>query len=233
MAARAYGDANDNGNIGNHNDNDYYDYNNKQTDQKSSANTRRSTKQTNTSTFNNNQAHHGFVFKAFTRESLTNIKRRKSSKAKKNSASYNIQEQSKPKLEPDPYLASGQQLPPALARQLPKELVGRPIEDIDPYYGDQEVSYLFNCLNRLIIIMIILISIYNHKKTFVIISRGKELTRFSAAEALYLLGPFHPIRRVALYILVNPIFNLLVILTILINCILMTLKGSDTEEKTE
>ena len=42
--------------------------------------------------------------------------------------------------EPDPFLASGQQLPPALVRQMPPELVGKPIEDIDLYYADQEVS---------------------------------------------------------------------------------------------
>lgn len=109
--------------------------------------------------------------------------------------------------EPDPYLASGQQLPPVLARQFPPELVGRPIEDIDPFYADCD--------------------------TFVIISRGRELTRFSASKALCLFGPFHPIRRIVLCILVNPIFNLLVMLTIVTNCILMTLKGSDQEEKTE
>lgn len=75
--------------------------------------------------------------------------------------------------------------------------------------------------------------IISNKQTFVIISRGKELTRFSAKKALYFFGPFHPIRRVVLYILVNPVFNLLVILTILINCILMTIQGSETVEKTE
>lgn len=42
--------------------------------------------------------------------------------------------------EPDPYLASGQQLPPALVRQMPAELIGKPIEDIDPFYADKEVS---------------------------------------------------------------------------------------------
>lgn len=42
--------------------------------------------------------------------------------------------------EPDPYLASGQQLPPAIIRHLPRKLVGKPIEDIDPYYADKEVS---------------------------------------------------------------------------------------------
>ena len=70
-------------------------------------------------------------------------------------------------------------------------------------------------------------------QTFVIISRGKELTRFSAKKALYLFGPFSPIRRVVLYILVSSIFNLFVILTILTNCILMTIQGSELVERTE
>lgn len=82
--------------------------------------------------------HHGFVFKAFTRESLINIQRRKNSKSKKHSLAY--LDPAKPKPEPDPYLVSGLQLPLAFIRQLPPELVGKPIEDIDPYYADQEVS---------------------------------------------------------------------------------------------
>ena len=151
--------------------------------------------------------HHGFVFKAFTRDSLASIQQRRRSTRSNSNKNAAYLDPAKQKPEPDPYLASGQQLPPALVRQLPSELVGKPIEDIDPYYEDKE--------------------------TFVIISRGKELTRFSATEALCMLGPFHPIRRVVLYILVHPVFNLLVILTILINCILMTIQGSETVEKTE
>lgn len=149
------------------------------------------------------QCHH-FEFKPFTIESLLNIRARRESRFV-DGAKERYKPQSE--REPDPYLASGQQLPPVLLRQLPAELIGRPIEDIDPFYSDKE--------------------------TFVIISRGKELTRFSASKALCVLGPFHPIRRIVLCILVNPVFNLLVMLTIITNCILMTLKGSDTEEKTE
>lgn len=96
--------------------------------------------------------------------------------------------------------------------------------------------YLIRLIKALwMLTTIVLFSHSNRKltKTFVIISRGKELTRFSATKALYLLGPFHPIRRVVLYILVNPVFNLLVILTILTNCILMTIQGSEMVEKTE
>lgn len=160
-----------------------------------------------------------FQFRPFTEDSLRKIKDRRESKISGSSSKQNQQNQQSQQnpnnansncldAEADPYLASGQQLPPILARQLPDELIGKPLEDIDPYYEDKE--------------------------TFVIVSRSKELTRFSATKALYFLGPFHPIRRVVLCILVNPIFNLLVMLTIVINCILMTLKGSeDTEDKIE
>lgn len=80
--------------------------------------------------------HHGFVFKAFTKESL--IEKRKNQLAKKKSVSH--LDPTRQVLEPEPYLASGQQLPPALVRQLPGELIGKPMEDIDPYYNDKEVS---------------------------------------------------------------------------------------------
>jgi len=89
---------------------------------------------------NNSLPHHGFVFKAFTKESLANIRDRKTSRCKNISASHWDPARLKP--QPDPYLASGQQLPLALIRQLPAELVGKPIEDVDPYYADQEVSSL-------------------------------------------------------------------------------------------
>lgn len=135
---RAFGDANLNGQGSfqvNPADDDY-DYRPK----------RRSTR--HNLLLNKNQAHH-YVFKAFTRESLINIRKRKCSIAssiksqsnanKKVSSDIQANVKLKP-TEPDPYLASGQQLPPALIRQLPAELIGRPIEDIDPYYADQEVS---------------------------------------------------------------------------------------------
>lgn len=86
--------------------------------------------------------HHGFNFKAFTRESLSNIQKRKSSKAKRSSAAH-LDPVTRQRLEPDPNLASGQQLPRAVVRQMPAELIGKPIEDIDPYYADQDVSIIF------------------------------------------------------------------------------------------
>ena len=49
-----------------------------------------------------------------------------------------------------------------------------------------------------------------------VVSKNKDIFRFSAAKALYLLDPFNPIRRVALYMLVHPFFSFLVIVTILV-----------------
>lgn len=120
MASR-YGDANENGNQ------DVCDLN------QGIALRRRPTRH-----FGSATAHHQYVFKPFTQDSIKNIQTRRASRVKRQSSAF--LDPSRAPLKPDPYLASGQQLPPALIRQLPVELVGQPIEDIDPYYADREVS---------------------------------------------------------------------------------------------
>lgn len=79
---------------------------------------------------------------------------------------------------------------------------------------------------------------YNHfppfiLQTFVVVSRGKDIFRFSATDALWMLDPFNPIRRVAIYILVHPLFSFFIITTILTNCILMIMPATPTVESTE
>lgn len=105
-------------------------------------------------------------------------------------------------LSSDPNLEAGMPLPKLLLNELPVELVATPIEDIDSYY--------------------------ENKRTFVVISKGKDIFRFSATNALWLLSPFNPIRRVAIYLLVHPVFSFVVIVTILVNCILMTMPSNPT-----
>ena len=51
----------------------------------------------------------------------------------------------------------------------PLELANMPLVDIDPYYAD--------------------------KRTFIVITKGGTILRFSATRALFLLSPFNPIRR--------------------------------------
>lgn len=87
--------------------------------------------------------HQEFEFKPFTKESLNKIHRRKLL-ARKKSVTTNSNkielDRAEQVAQPDPFLVSGQQIPPAFVRQLPKELIGSPIEDIDSYYADKEVS---------------------------------------------------------------------------------------------
>lgn len=70
-------------------------------------------------------------------------------------------------------------------------------------------------------------------QTFVVISKGRDIYRFSATNALWVLDPFNPIRRVAIYIFVHPLFSLFIITTILVNCILMIMPTTPTVESTE
>ena len=83
----------------------------------------------------------------------------------------------------------------------PPELASTPLVDIDPYFKD--------------------------KKTFIVLSKSGGIFRFHAGKALFLLSPFHPIRRVALRVLVHPYFSFIVIMTILANCYVMILPDSE------
>ncbi|KAL9871770.1 sodium voltage-gated channel paralytic isoform 19-T28 [Glossina fuscipes fuscipes] len=109
--------------------------------------------------------------------------------------------------QPDPTLEQGVPIPVRLQGSFPPELASTPLEDIDPYY--------------------------NNVLTFVVVSKGKDIFRFSASKAMWLLDPFNPIRRVAIYILVHPLFSLFIITTILVNCILMIMPTTPTVESTE
>lgn len=70
-------------------------------------------------------------------------------------------------------------------------------------------------------------------QTFVVISKGKDIFRFSATNALWALDPFNPIRRVAINVLVHPLFSIIIIMTILTNCVLMAVTPNPTIESTE
>ncbi|XP_052752159.1 sodium channel protein para isoform X19 [Galleria mellonella] len=109
--------------------------------------------------------------------------------------------------QPDATLEQGLPLPVRMQGSFPLELASTPLEDIDPFYHNQ--------------------------RTFVVISKGKDIFRFSATKAFWFLDPFNPIRRVAIYILVHPLFSLFIITTILVNCILMIMPTTPTVESTE
>ncbi|XP_058837805.1 sodium channel protein para-like isoform X2 [Topomyia yanbarensis] len=156
------------------------------------------------------------LFRPFTRESLQVIEARiadeeaKQRELEKKRAEGEIRYDDEDEDEgpqPDSTLEQGVPLPVRLQGGFPPELASTPLEDIDPFYSNQ--------------------------RTFVVVSKGKDIYRFSATNALYVLDPFNPLRRVAIYILVHPLFSLFIITTILTNCILMIMPASPTVESTE
>ncbi|XP_017780931.1 PREDICTED: sodium channel protein para isoform X5 [Nicrophorus vespilloides] len=156
------------------------------------------------------------LFRPFTRESLATIETRiadehaKQKELEKKRADGEIRYEDEDEDEgpqPEQSLEQGLPLPVRLHGSFPPELASTPLEDIDPFYSNQ--------------------------RTFVVISKGKDIFRFSATNALWILDPFNPIRRVAIYILVHPLFSLFIITTILVNCILMIMPTTPTVESTE
>ncbi|NXD39871.1 SCN5A protein, partial [Copsychus sechellarum] len=111
-------------------------------------------------------------FRRFTQESLAEIKKRIA--AKKNCRRNTIEQKPKEKPRPQLDLKAFQKLP-ALYGNPPPELIGEPLEDLDPYYKDHKI--------------------------FIVLNKQKTIYRFTATRALWIFSPFHPIRRRAIKIL--------------------------------
>lgn len=156
------------------------------------------------------------VFRPFTQESLAAIEARIAEENAKKNELQKKKEEGEPVYndddddegpQADPNLEQGMPLPNRLQSSFPEDLVGVPLEDIDQFYHNQ--------------------------KTTVVISKGKDIFRFSATDAMWLLSPFNPVRRTAIFILIHPLFNFFIICTILANCVLMIMPTSETIESSE
>ncbi|XP_066490743.1 sodium channel protein type 3 subunit alpha isoform X4 [Tiliqua scincoides] len=137
-------------------------------------------------------------FRYFTRESLAAIEKRcAEEKAKKPKQDHaDDDDENGPK--PNSDLEAGKTLP-FIYGDIPSGMVSEPLEDLDPYYSN--------------------------KKTFVVLNKGKAIFRFSATSALYILTPFNPLRKIAIKILVHSLFSMLIMCTILTNCVFMTMSN--------
>uniref|UniRef100_Q9JJV9-2 Isoform 2 of Sodium channel protein type 5 subunit alpha n=1 Tax=Mus musculus TaxID=10090 RepID=Q9JJV9-2 len=136
-------------------------------------------------------------FRRFTRESLAAIEKRMAEKQARGSATSQESREGLPEEEaprPQLDLQASKKLPDLYGNP-PRELIGEPLEDLDPFYSTQ--------------------------KTFIVLNKGKTIFRFSATNALYVLSPFHPVRRAAVKILVHSLFSMLIMCTILTNCVFM------------
>ncbi|XP_063065441.1 sodium channel, voltage gated, type VIII, alpha subunit a [Engraulis encrasicolus] len=137
-------------------------------------------------------------FKYFTLESLANIERRiaeeKAKPPPKPDSSYRDDEdENKPK--PNRDLEAGKNLP-FIYGDIPKGMVATPLEDLDNFY-----------MNR---------------KTFIVVNKGKTIYRFSATPSLYMISPFNIARKIAIKILIHSWFSMIIMCTILTNCVFMT-----------
>uniref|UniRef100_A0A3B1IDF5 Sodium channel protein n=2 Tax=Astyanax mexicanus TaxID=7994 RepID=A0A3B1IDF5_ASTMX len=133
----------------------------------------------------------------FTRESLAGIEQRIAEEQARNARRYqeDLGDVELPKPRAD--LEAGKQLP-RIFGDIPSGLVGVPLEDIDPFY-------------------------FQNQRTFIVLNKGKAIFRFSATSALYIFSPFHPIRRASIKILVHSLFSLFIMCTILTNCCFMAM----------
>ncbi|XP_054592138.2 sodium channel, voltage gated, type V-like, alpha b isoform X2 [Nothobranchius furzeri] len=136
-------------------------------------------------------------FKRFTPDSLAAIEQRISQEEARRKKEYQEDLGNVELLRARPDLEAGKQLPRIFA-DIPSHLVGVPLEDIDPYY-------------------------FRDQRTFIVLNKGKAIFRFSATSALYMFSPFHPIRRLAIRILVHSLFSLFIMCTILTNCCFMAM----------
>ncbi|XP_055009098.1 sodium channel protein type 4 subunit alpha B [Boleophthalmus pectinirostris] len=105
-------------------------------------------------------------------------------------------------------LEAGKPLPFIYGDPAP-EFFNTPLEDLDPFYQSQ--------------------------KTFIILGKGNVIYRFNAEPACYLLSPFNPLRLLAIRILIHsypPFFSLFIMMTILTNCVFMTMSDPPPWSKT-
>ncbi|XP_075384987.1 sodium channel protein type 1 subunit alpha isoform X1 [Tenrec ecaudatus] len=135
-------------------------------------------------------------FNYFTRESLAAIESRIAEEKAKNPKPDKKDDENGPK--PNSDLEAGKNLP-FIYGDIPPGMVSEPLEDLDPYYIN--------------------------KKTFIVLNKGKAIFRFSATSALYILTPFNPLRKIAIKILVHSLFSMLIMCTILTNCVFMTMSN--------
>ncbi|XP_037644633.1 sodium channel protein type 4 subunit alpha B-like [Sebastes umbrosus] len=134
----------------------------------------------------------------FTRESLAALERRIAEEQAKTRGkdcheAHRNAEPPRPRID----LEAGKQLP-RIFGDIPTELIGVPLEDIDPFY-------------------------YKNQRTFMVLNKGKVIFRFSATSAVYIFTPFHFIRSIAMKVLVHSLFSLFIMFTILTNCFFMAM----------
>ncbi|XP_060036392.1 sodium channel protein type 11 subunit alpha [Erinaceus europaeus] len=140
-------------------------------------------------------------FRPFTPDSLALIEKQIAIQKEKKKSKDQTAEDPPPRPQLD--LKASRKLP-KLYGDIPRELVSKPLEDLDPFYR-------------------------NHK-IFMVLNKKRTIYRFSAKRALFILGPFNPLRNFVIRISVHSLFSMFIICTVIINCVLMA-TASENESR--
>ncbi|XP_003505988.1 sodium channel protein type 11 subunit alpha [Cricetulus griseus] len=135
-------------------------------------------------------------FRPFTSDSLAAIEKRIAIQKEKKKSKDKAAAEPQPRPQLD--LKASRKLP-KLYGDIPHDLIAKPLEDLDPFYRDH--------------------------KTFMVLNKKRTIYRFSAKRALFILGPFNPVRSLVIRISVHSLFSMLIICTVLINCMFMANSG--------
>ncbi|XP_023263513.1 sodium channel protein type 4 subunit alpha A-like [Seriola lalandi dorsalis] len=144
-----------------------------------------------------------YAVRPFTQKSLAEIERLKEEREK--AAEVEVGQEEQEPAVPNADLEAGKNLP-MIYGDPPPELLNTPLEDLDPFYEAQ--------------------------KTFIVISKGNTIYRFNAEPACYILSPFSLVRRGAIKILIHSLFSMFIMITILSNCVFMTMSNPPAWSKT-
>uniref|UniRef100_A0A8C7CYF1 Sodium channel protein n=1 Tax=Oncorhynchus kisutch TaxID=8019 RepID=A0A8C7CYF1_ONCKI len=149
------------------------------------------------------------VFRRFTLESLAEIERRMAEEAeeqeRKKALNIEVAEEDLPKPAVD--LEAGKALP-FIYGDPPPELFNTPLEELDPFYKSH--------------------------KTFIVITKGNTIFRFNAEPACYILTPFNlnTIIMPCYFLNMGTLFSMFIMLTIMSNCVFMTMSDPPAWSKT-
>ncbi|XP_067349069.1 sodium channel protein type 4 subunit alpha B-like isoform X2 [Channa argus] len=133
------------------------------------------------------------VFRRFTAASIEEIQQRHEAEMNQQQKDKLV-EKNLPK--PAVHLEDGKPLP-FVYGDPPPQLLNTPLEELDPYYQSQ--------------------------KTFIVLGKGNFIHRFNAESSCFLLSPFSQLRTAAIKIHIHSLFRLFILMTILTNCVLMTM----------
>ncbi|CAF95935.1 unnamed protein product [Tetraodon nigroviridis] len=146
-------------------------------------------------------------FQRFTPDSLAAIEQRITQEEARRNKQYQEDLGDVELPQPRPDLEAGKQLPRIFA-DIPSHLVGVPLEDIDPFYFRDKRVRPSECVSvcetpSLLSHIPWTFLLERRRETFIVLNKGKAIFRFSATSALYVFSPFHPVRRIAIKILVH------------------------------